>query len=324
MAYDQQIAFIIYLQHYVWPLPIMQLATAIGSVEFYLLIVSAIYWCIDTRLGFRLGLILMISQGLNDSLKIAFHTPRPYWVSRKVIASTGYSSFGIPSGHAQNAVCTWGYLANFLNNAWAWVAAFILIILIGISRIYLGAHFPIDVAIGWTTGAFILTAVLRLEPKAAVFLQNLDLRRQILISFLASIVLLALFYLCLMALGSWHLPSSWAENAMAATGTPINPLTRGDILVSAGTLFGMGTGYSWLCRRYKFSVGGHAVVRLLRYILGIAVLALIWFGIGAIRLHQPLLISYIIDYLQAMIASIWVAAAAPVLFVKAGLAEKEI
>ena len=299
MSYDQQIAFIIYLQHYVWPLPIMQLATAIGSVEFYLLIISIIYWCIDIRLGFRLGLILMISQGLNDSLKIAFHAPRPYWVSRKVVAFTGYNSFGIPSGHSQNAVCIWGYLAGLLKKGLAWIAAFTLIFLIGISRIYLGAHFPIDVAVGWITGALILAAFMRLELRATVFLQNLGLRRQILISFLASIVLLALFSLSLMALGRWQTPLSWAENAMAATGTSINPLNSGDILESAGTLFGMGAGYSWLCRRYRFSIKGHAVVRLLRYILGIAVLVLIWFGIGAIGLHQPLLISYIIDYLRA-------------------------
>lgn len=117
MSYDQQIAFIIYLQHYIWLSPIMGLATSIGSIEFYLLLISAIYWCLDSRLGFRLGQILMLSQGLNDSLKIAFHAPRPYWISQKVVSFAGYTSFGIPSGHSQNAVCIWGYLAAPLRNA---------------------------------------------------------------------------------------------------------------------------------------------------------------------------------------------------------------
>jgi len=322
MSYDYQISFIIYLQFNSWLLPIMQIATAIGSVEFYLLAISAIYWCVNTRLGFRLGLILTLSQGLNDSLKIAFHSPRPYWVSRKVIPYASYSSFGIPSGHSQNAVCIWGYLASFLKKAWA--AASVLIFIISLSRIYLGAHFPIDVVVGWAVGAIILTSFLRLEPRTAVFFQNLSLQKQILISFLASIGLLALYSLSFMALDGWQVPPSWANSAMAATGVPIDPLNHGDILGSAGALFGMGAGYSWFHRKHGFSPKGPVVVRLLRFFLGIAGLVLIWYGIGAIGLRQTQLLSYGIDYLRAVLASIWVTAAAPILFMKAGLDGKKI
>ncbi len=323
MNYDQQIAFILYIQHYVWLAPIMQLATAIGSVEFYLLIVSAIYWCIDSSLGFRLGLILMLSQGMNDSLKIAFHSPRPYWISSKVIAFAGYGSFGIPSGHSQNAVCIWGYIASALKNAPAWLAAFLLVIIIGISRIYLGAHFPIDVVVGWATGAIILIAFIKLEQRAAAFLKDISLPRQSFVSFMASACLLAFYYISFVALGSWQVPSSWDKGAVAAIGLTIDPLNHKDILGSGGTVFGIGAGYSWLRRRYEFSARGPLAIRAMRYLLGIAGFGLIWYGFGAVGLHQTLLISYILDYLGAMFAGIWMAAAAPILFIRAGLAEKE-
>lgn len=324
MNYDQQIAFILYLQHYSWPLPLMQLATAIGSVEFYLLFISAIYWCFDARLGFRLGLILMLSQSLNDCLKIAFHSPRPYWVSRKVVIITGYGSFGIPSGHAQNAVCVWGYLAHFSEKAYAWAAAFALIFTIGLSRMYLGAHFPVDVAAGWAVGAIILASFVLLGPKGTEFFQSLGLRRQILASFLASIGLVALFFLSLVSLGSWQVPQLWSENAMAAVNNPINPLSYVDIFGSAGTLFGMSAGYSWLFQRTGFSAKGSAAMRLLRYVLGIAGLVLIRYVFVAIGLQQALIIGYGIDYLSAVLASIWVAAVAPILFIRAGLAQRKI
>lgn len=324
MSYDQQIAFIIYIQNYSWPLPLMQLATAVGSVEFYLLFISAIYWCIDSRLGFRLGLILMLGQGLNDCLKIFFHTPRPYWVNRKVVIIEGSGSFGNPSGHSQNAVCARGYLAHFSKKAYAQATAFALIVVIGLSRIYLGAHFPIDVAAGWAVGALIIIVFILLEPRGTAFFQNIGLLKQILVSFLGSIGLLALFFLSLVSLGSWQVPQLWAENAMAVTGIPIDPFSYAGIFGSAGPLFGMGAGYSWLCQRDGFSSKGPAVLCLLRYFLGAAGLVLIRYVFIAIGLRQAMIIGYGIDYLSAVLASFWVAAGAPMLFIKAGPAGRKI
>ena len=72
----------------------------------------ALYWCIDARLGLRVGMILLLSNGLNAVLKLAFHTPRPYWVDARVTGFAAESSFGLPSGHAQSAASVWGLLAS--------------------------------------------------------------------------------------------------------------------------------------------------------------------------------------------------------------------
>ncbi|MGI9035201.1 MAG: phosphatase PAP2 family protein [Pyrinomonadaceae bacterium] len=77
------------------------------------------------------------------------------------------SSFSFPSGHALGSFCFFGILAwlvaarlenKFLKLA-IWIIAALLIFIIGLSRIYLGVHFPSDVAAGYTTGLFWIATV---------------------------------------------------------------------------------------------------------------------------------------------------------------------
>ncbi|HMN61370.1 MAG TPA: phosphatase PAP2 family protein, partial [Anaerolinea sp.] len=82
--------------------------TFLGTENFYLLVMPALYWCVDAGLGLRIGLILTVSGSVNAMLKLAFHTPRPYWVDPHVQAWSTEASFGLPSGHAQNAAAIWG------------------------------------------------------------------------------------------------------------------------------------------------------------------------------------------------------------------------
>lgn len=55
----------------------------------------------------------------------------------------------------------WGFLASqqrSLAKGWAWLIAAVLALIVGFSRIYLGVHFPWDVAAGWALGALALAA----------------------------------------------------------------------------------------------------------------------------------------------------------------------
>jgi len=90
----------------------MQFFTFMGYQEFYLLFIPIIYWCLEPKMGIRLGVGLMCSAALNGILKLTFHSPRPYWVDQRVRALSTESSFGMPSGHAQNSVVFWGLLAK--------------------------------------------------------------------------------------------------------------------------------------------------------------------------------------------------------------------
>jgi undecaprenyl-diphosphatase len=93
---------------------------------------------------------------VSSLLKFVYLRPRPELVAHLVPVQT--SSF--PSGHATNAAVTYLTLAILLANAEKnrWVRSYLmsiaifLTIAIGISRVYLGVHWPSDVLAGWCVG----------------------------------------------------------------------------------------------------------------------------------------------------------------------------
>ncbi|MBI4331683.1 MAG: phosphatase PAP2 family protein [Chloroflexi bacterium] len=132
--------------------------TFLGAEEFYLLLLPALLWCADFKLAARLMVMFLLSSYLNAGLKDLFHQPRPFVIDPGVqlVAESGY---GLPSGHAQSSVVVYGSISIWTNRRWSRVAAIVLIALIaliGISRVYLGVHFPTDVLAGWVVGLTVL------------------------------------------------------------------------------------------------------------------------------------------------------------------------
>ena len=83
-------------------------------------------------------------------------------------------------------------MAAGIHKRWAWMVAFILAFLIGISRLYLGVHFVHDVLAGWLIGGLLLWAVIVFWDSAAVWLKGRTLGQQVLIAFVVSLVFLAI------------------------------------------------------------------------------------------------------------------------------------
>lgn len=98
---------------------------------------------------------------LNTALKILFHRQRPGWPH--LVEVTGLS---FPSGHAMMSYIFYGLLiylfwlnfsAKWLNRLFTVVFG-LMALAIGISRIYLGVHYPSDVLAGFAAGSFWLMA----------------------------------------------------------------------------------------------------------------------------------------------------------------------
>jgi undecaprenyl-diphosphatase len=137
-----------------------QFITDLGDVYAYIVAttIAAVYFFFKLRnkwFVFQLLGVLVLSALANIALKRAFNRARPTIEHLVVVKSLSY-----PSGHAMSAMAFYGFLTYliFQIKMPKWLRAVLttvfvfLILSIGISRIYLGVHFPSDVAGGFIAG----------------------------------------------------------------------------------------------------------------------------------------------------------------------------
>jgi len=134
--------------------------TALGSYSFILiLLIAAIgYLLLIGKKG--LALVLLVAEGggmlLSNLLKSGFDRPRP---DLEHAARVFTASF--PSGHATLSAVTFLTLGALLTRVNAdrrvklyfMSVAVLLTIVVGLSRVYLGVHYPSDVVAGWCIGS---------------------------------------------------------------------------------------------------------------------------------------------------------------------------
>lgn len=314
--YDFGLQFIAGLQALgEWQTIWMKLFSFLGTEEFYMVALPLLYWCVDSALGLRMSVLLMTSGVLNSAFKLFFHAPRPYWISQEIRAFAEETSFGMPSGHAQNAVAMWGGMAAHLKRNWAWLVAVALAFLIGISRLYLGVHFPHDVVAGWLIGTIILWLTVRFWGPVARWAGEQSLLRQILYSFGLSLVLLLMpiaGFVWLQRSG-WQAPGEWAAFAGEA-------VSLEGALTSAGTLFGLLAGVAWLQSRGGFQEKGTLLQQILRYALGILGVLAIRYGLKMIFPEGEAWLPWALRYVRYALIGFWVTGGAPWLFIKLKLA----
>jgi len=308
-----------------WLLIPMKLFTLLGTPAFYLLIIPAVFWCISFESGLRLGLFLMLSGGINDILKVAIHSPRPYWYSPNVKALAAETSFGIPSGHAQNAVVMWGSLAIWIKRVWAWIAAILLIFFISLSRLYLGVHFPTDLLAGWLIGIILVWSLLHYEGRVTTWFTRQPVGIQCLAALLASLLILGLNIVARLALGNWQFPLDWLVNASRAGGDIPAPLNPTNANASTGALLGLLLGAVSVHRSGGFAAGGGTPgQKVARYGIGLAGTLLLWFGLGKVFQTPDDFLSYCLQYVQFALVGLWFTGIAPLVFIRLGLATHKI
>ena len=137
--------------------------TYLGDEIFVIGILCIAYWCLDKKLAFKLCFTYFISGLTIQGLKIAFRTERPWIrdlrlkpVDSAVSGATGYS---FPSGHTQGITGLFATIAFHLKKVWGFIAGFIIIALVMLSRMYLGCHTPEDVLVSFAVTFVISAAV---------------------------------------------------------------------------------------------------------------------------------------------------------------------
>ncbi len=253
----------------------MEIFTFLGSELFFLLVMPAVLWCYDASIGIRTGLALLTSAGLNGILKLAFRLPRPFWIDSRVQPWATETSYGLPSGHSQNAVVLWGYLAYRIRRWWITAIAVVLILGTSISRVYLGVHFPTDVLAGWIVGAAWLAFFVWLETPVSRWTSRQSLSIRLLAAAAASLGLLAIGALV-----------AWAAEPPVTQYPPDlvrQAHTIHGLISSTGALLGVATGGVLLSAWGKFDGrGGGLWKRFGRFGLGMAGVVVLYAGLAAL------------------------------------------
>lgn len=112
------------------------------------------------RHGLAGAITIALASLLNASIKLAIARERPA-ILEPLVEERGFS---FPSGHSALGMVAYGILAVVVARSRLPAPAravivgtlLVLVALIGLSRIWLGAHYPTDVLAGWTAGAVIV------------------------------------------------------------------------------------------------------------------------------------------------------------------------
>jgi hypothetical protein len=290
-------------------------------VVFYTLLVAVIYWCFDTGLGIRLGITLFSACNIYSMFKLMFHLPRPYWVDARVKALAIEPSFGFPSGHAQMAASVWGLLGLSTRKVKWIIASIVLILIIAISRLYLGVHFLSDVIGGLVLGLLLLSAIWLLDRPVSRWAGQTNPLIVFVVSTAIGLLFLAISYLSFASLMPWKMPVEWITDNSAA----INPATMKDIVESVGMWTGFIGGACWLRsltgKLGQFNTVGNRTQKIGRFLAGIAGILFLYGSIGLFIPHTGSLFEMIIRFIRSGLVSFWITGMAPVVFMKTGLAQ---
>ncbi|MGK5553695.1 phosphatase PAP2 family protein [Actinomadura kijaniata] len=294
----------------------MHVMSFVGSAAFYLPLLVVVYWCVDPRTGARAAVLLTVNATVNTVAKLWFHDPRPFWTDPGVTGHEGRDSFGMPSGHAQNAVVAWGFLGSRSRRRAVWAGVVVVVVLIGYSRIHLGVHSLPQVLTGWAVGGLVLAGGLYLEPRVASRWARQPLWTQLALSLMIGLLCLVAAWAALrFALDGWRWPAEWVRR-IAAAGGSAEPVTLAEAAGASGGLAGILAGLSVAARRGWCDPGGDLWRRLARVPVGVAGASVVYTA-GLFLGEHPVQAFCV----QAALG-LWAAAGAPEAFVRLGLATR--
>lgn len=294
--------------------------TFLGSEEFFILVMPALYWCVDTGAGLRIGLILLLSGHFNGISKVLFHSPRPFWFSSEIKALSTESSFGMSSGHSMNTASIWGLAAYLLKMRWFTIISAVAIFLVGFSRIVLGMHFISDVLVGWSLGLILLYIVIKLNKPVSAWITQKSFSTRIWIVIISTLLILFTGYLPYLVPGEVPLPSEWSTNAVMANPEAIpHPYDQNGIFTTAGVWLGMGLGAAWLYHKGGLTPPKTPLKQLLRYLIGLVGIAIFWYGLGALFPRGDEILHLVLRLIRYSLVGFWIGAGAPLIYKKLNL-----
>jgi undecaprenyl-diphosphatase len=130
---------------------VMRIITTIGSEYLLIPLAAVVVWHFERRFQRRSAYVLLLgglsAEVLCELLKSLFERPRP----ELFFGLPPAVNYSFPSGHSFVPAVYFGIIAVTLKARVQWRVAIVAMAgLVGISRVYLGYHYPSDVVAGWS------------------------------------------------------------------------------------------------------------------------------------------------------------------------------
>ncbi len=139
---------------------VMCFFTLLGQELILVAVIAAVYFAVDKRFGERTAISVLTAASLNGIIKEGVKRPRPYVagvvsrveVDNFLVSTDMHASYSFPSGHSMNSAAFFGQTALTLKRKWVGFSCLAVTLLIMLSRLYLGVHYPTDVLAGGALG----------------------------------------------------------------------------------------------------------------------------------------------------------------------------
>ena len=225
---------------------LFQFITMFGEEAILIPLIAVIYWAFNKKMGEYIAYASLTSVLVNGAIKDIFKAKRPIGEpgirSLRIETATGYS---FPSGHTQGTASFWGAIAIYLKKNYMYGISALIIVLVAISRLYLGVHYPKDVLFGAIFGILTSSIAYKLFNKV---------NNKISLYFGTFIVFMPVLL--------------YAHSA--------------DFIKGMGTFLGFALGIYVEKKYVNFSVEGKSANKILRVVIGLTILILLKVGLKAV------------------------------------------
>ena len=176
--FEWEIGFILWAQTFVNEITtfLAKVLQICGEEYVLIFVLGLLYWGIDKKLGRRASLAMTGSMLFGTLIKGLVLRRRPYMDNKQIkcitpahkeadIMSVKEQGYSFPSLHSAMSAATYGMIAVSTKKKVTIAIGIIVPLLIGLSRPFLGVHYPTDVLMGWALGIVSIIVLDTIENK---------------------------------------------------------------------------------------------------------------------------------------------------------------